>query len=132
LRRGKPSARRNTRARILLLAAEDRADDEVAGPQQWSASAGASEYALDAALIERPRPGAVPRLDERGQATLISLACGNPPEGRTSRTVQLLANELVVPRIVPSISDEAVRRTLKKRTQSGTSVRGAKYASVAA
>src|ERR687897_283435 len=55
--------------------------------------------------------------DERGQATLIALACSNPPEGRTCWTMQLLADELVVRRVVGSISDEAVRRTLKKRAQ---------------
>jgi hypothetical protein len=54
------------------------------------------EHGLEAALNERPRPSAVPKLDERGQATLIALACSNPPEGRTCWTMQLLANELVV------------------------------------
>jgi len=42
-------------------------------------------------------------LDERGQATLIALACSSPPEGRTAWTMQLLANELVVRRVVPAI-----------------------------
>jgi transposase len=76
------------------------------------------EGGLDAALDERPRPGAVPKLDERGQATLIALACSTPPAGRTCWTMQLLANELVVRRVVGAISDEAVRRTLKKTDSS--------------
>lgn len=124
LRRGKTSARRITRARILLLAAEDRTDDEVAGVLHTSRSTVERirrrfvEHGLEAALSERPRPGAVPKLDERGQATLIALACSNPPEGRVNWTMQLLANELMVRRVVPSISDEAVRRTLKKTDSS--------------
>jgi len=119
LRKGKASARRLTRARVLLLAAEDRPDDDVAEVLHSSRSTVERirrrfvEQGLDAALNERPRPGAAPKLDERGQATLIALACSNPPEGRTCRTMQLLANELVVRRVVGSISDEAVRRTLK-------------------
>ena len=124
LRKGKTSARRITRARILLLAAEDRPDDEVAAVLHTSRSTVERirrrfvEHGLEAALSERPRPGAVPKLDERGQATLIALACSNPPEGRVNWTMQLLANELMVRRIVPSISDEAVRRTLKKTDSS--------------
>jgi transposase len=120
VRKGTASARRITRARVLLLAAEDRPDDEVAAVLHTSRSTVERirrrfvEHGLEAALTERPRPGAAPKLDERGQATLIALACSNPPEGRTSWTMQLLADELVVRRVVPAISDEAVRRTLKK------------------
>lgn len=120
VRKGQASARRITRARILLLANDDRTDDEVAAALQTSRSTVERirrrfvERGLDVALSERPRPGAAPKLDERGQATLIALACSNPPDGRAAWTMQLLANELVVRRVVPSISDEAVRRTLKK------------------
>jgi transposase len=124
LRKGKASARLLTRARILLLAAEDRPDEEVASVLHTSRSTVERirrrfvEHGLQAALHERPRPGAVPKLDERGQATLIALACSNPPEGRTCWTMQLLANELVVRQVVGAISDEAVRRTLKKTASS--------------
>lgn len=124
LRKGRASARRLTRARILLLAAEDRPDEEVAAVLHSSRSTVERtrrrfvELGLEAALSERPRPGAVPKLDERGHATLIALACSDPPAGRTCWTMQLLANELVVRRVVGSISDEAVRRTLKKTDSS--------------
>lgn len=124
LRKGKASARRMTRARVLLLAAEDRPDDEVAAVLHTSRSTVERirrrfvELGLEAALSERPRPGASPKLDERGQATLIALACSNPPEGRTTWTMQLLANELVARHVVPAISDEAVRQTLKKTASS--------------
>jgi transposase len=124
VRKGKSSARRITRARILLLGAENRPDDEVAAALHTSRSTVERirrrfvEQGLEAALSERPRPGAVPKLDERGQATLIALACSDPPQGRASWTMQLLADELVVRRVVPTISDEAVRRTLKKTDSS--------------
>ena len=68
-------------------------------------------------LNRRPK-----KLDGQGEAhpvsstgqALIALACGEPPEGRVSWTLQLLADGLVAGAIVESSSDETVRRTLKK------------------
>ena len=57
------------------------------------------------------------RLDGQGEAHLIALACADPPEGRASWTLQLLADGLVEREIVESISPETVRQTLKKPTQ---------------
>ncbi len=54
------------------------------------------------------------KLDGEGEARLIALACGEPPEGRDRWTLQLLADELVRLRVVDSICDQTVRRTLKK------------------
>ena len=65
--KGKAPARRITRARVLLLAAEDRTDDEVAAALHTSRSTVERirrrfvEYGLEAALTERPRPGAAPK-----------------------------------------------------------------------
>ena len=73
------------------------------------------EEGLEAALAERPRPGAEPVLDAHGETVLLALACANPPEGRTAWSMQLLADELVQRGVVGGISDETVRRTLKKR-----------------
>jgi hypothetical protein len=44
----------------------------------------------------------------------VALACSTPPEGRTRWTMQLLANKVVELRVIDTISDETVRRTLKK------------------
>ena len=71
---------------------------------------------LSAALEERPRPGAKSKLDATGEAHLIALACSEAPEGRESWTMQLLAEQLVEMGIVDEISDETVRTTLKKKT----------------
>lgn len=120
LRKGRASARRLTRARVLLLAAEDRPDEEVAAVLRTSRSTVERlrkrfvQEGLEAALSERPRPGAAPVLDTKGTATLLALACSNPPEGRTCWTLQLLADALVERRVVGAISDETVRRALKK------------------
>jgi hypothetical protein len=45
---------------------------------------------------------------------LIALACSSPPEGRDRWTLKLLAERLVTLEVVDSISDQTVRRTLKK------------------
>ena len=69
---------------------------------------------LEAALQERPRPGAQPKLDGKQEALLVALACSAPPEGREHWTMHLLADRLVELEAVESISDETVRRVLKK------------------
>ena len=53
-------------------------------------------------------------LDAKQESLLVALACSEAPEGRDEWTMQLLANKLVELKIVESISDETVRRTLKK------------------
>ena len=123
-RRGKAPARKIAHARVLLLAAEGLTDGEIAAATGRSRSLverTRRRFVLSGfktALWDKPRRGGVPKLDERGRATLIALACANPPEGRTCWTMQLLANELVVRQVVPSISDETVRRELKKTVSS--------------
>lgn len=118
---GVAPARVIRRAHVLLRASEGLADHEVAAAlrvhpttvqrlRRRYASAG-----LDAALYDRPRPGAAPKLDARGEAFLIALACSDPPEGRESWTMQLLADRLVVAGVVEEISDETVRRRLGKK-----------------
>jgi hypothetical protein len=53
-------------------------------------------------------------LDAHGEAVLLALACANPPAGHTAWSMQLLADELVERGVVGGISDETVRRVLKK------------------
>jgi transposase len=119
-RKGKAKARVMTRARILLLASEDRKDKEVARALQVSPATikatrkRFNEQGLEAALSEKPRPGAVPKLDTKQEAVLIALACSDPPGKREDWTMQLLADRLVELEVVDSISDETVRRQLKK------------------
>jgi transposase len=76
------------------------------------------EDGLEAALSERPRPGGQRKLAGTQEAFLIALACSTPPEGRTCWTMQLLADRLVELQVVEAISDETVRRTLKKTSSS--------------
>jgi transposase len=107
-----------------LLVAEGHPDEQIAATLHTGLSTVARtrqrwvEGGLDGALHERPRPGRVPRLDERANAHLVALACTDPPEGRSTWTMQLLADELVLLEVVESVCDETVRRALKKTTSS--------------
>lgn len=78
---------------------------------------------MEAALVDRPRPGAAPLLDGKAEATLVALACTTPPGERATWTMQLLADRLVALAVVDGISDETVRRTLKKTTSNPGSAR---------
>lgn len=124
LKKGEAKARMLIRARILLLSAEGKTDRWIAdalkvNPQTVrNIRKRFAEEGLEAALQERPRPGARPKLDGKQEAFLIALACSEPPEGREHWTMQLLADRLVELGIVASISDETVRRVLKKTTSS--------------
>ena len=73
---------------------------------------------LDAALArqKQAQPSRPPKLDGRGEARLIALARSTPPEGQDRWTLKLLAGRLVELEVVDSISDQTVRRTLKKTT----------------
>jgi transposase len=123
-RKGKASARVVRRAQTLLLADEGRTDAEIAAALHSGLTTVARtrqrsvEESLAAALAERPRPGAAPKLSPKQQAFTVALACTKPPEGRLRWTMQLLADRLVELEVIPDISDEAVRRLLKKTSSS--------------
>jgi len=135
IRKGTEKARKLTRARILLLSSEGKTDPFIADALGVSIQTVRNirkrfaQEGLESALNDRPRPGAQPKLDARGEAFLIALACSDPPQGREHWTMQLLADKLVELGIVESISDETVRRVLKKtvsnpgRRSSGVSPR---------
>jgi transposase len=120
LNNGITPARTLTRARILLAADEHKPDAAIAEalhvhpatvertPRRFV------EGPATRALHEKPRPGGRPKLDPKQEAFLIALACSNAPSGRGHWTMQLLADRLVALGVVENISDETVRRVLKK------------------
>lgn len=63
------------------------------------------------------KPPGKPRtkvLDGEQEAKVIALRLGAPPKGFANWSLRLLADRVVALEIVPSISHETVRRTLKK------------------
>jgi transposase len=124
IKSGEHSARKINRARILLLADEDKRDREIAEALHTSVSTVQRtrqrfvEGNLGRALNEDPRPGGQKKLDGKGEAVLLALSRSEPPAGRKKWTMQLLADRLVELKMVDSISDETVRRELKKSVSS--------------
>jgi transposase len=128
---GKAAARKLAHARVLLHA--DAAPGGPAWTDERIAEAVAVgratverlrqrfvEHGLEAALGRKPqdRPSRPRTLDGRAEARLIALACSAPPSGRTEWTLQLLADKLVELKVVATVSDETVRRALKKTRSS--------------
>ena len=124
VRQGTALTRVVRRAHTLLLASEGAPDHQIASALHVHRTSVQRtrrrfcEAGVDGALYEAPRPGAEPRLDGKGEAFLVALACTDPPQGREHWSMQLLANQLVELGLVETISDETVRRTLKKTRRS--------------
>ena len=122
--KGKVGARQVRRAHILLLASEGRTDMQIVAALHVGLATVERtrrrfvEEGLTAAMAEKPRPGAQRKLDARQEAFLVALACSDPPEGRTTWTMQLLAERLVALGVVEALSDETVRRRLKESRSS--------------
>jgi transposase len=119
-RKGKTAARRLKRAQILLAAADGSTDATIAATVRSSVTTVERTRkrfvtgGLDWALSEAPRPGAQRKLAGKQEAYLVALACSEPPAGRAHWTMQLLADRLVELQVTDGISDETVRRLLKK------------------
>lgn len=148
VRRGKAAALVLTRARILLKA--DRADGGPGWDDRRIAEAldvgertvgrvrrRFVERGFEDCLRRKPqdKPSRERKLDGAAEARLIAVACSKAPDGRAEWTMQLLADRLVELAVVESVSDETVRRTLKKmrssrgRRSSGASPRGRRASS---
>jgi transposase len=124
---GKRSARALTRARILLKA------DQADGGPAWDDARIAEALGCGHRTVERARerfvergleealthkaqdhPSRPRKFDGAAEARLIALACSQPPDGRARWTMKLLADRLVELEVFESVSDETVRRVLKK------------------
>ena len=130
VRAGEHSARVITHAHILLKS--DAGGDGPAWGDEAIAAAldcgirtvarvrkAFAEGGLEAAVHRKKPTGRQYRkLDGAQEARLVALACSPAPEGRGRWTLKLLADRLIELQVVDAISDETVRRTLKKTTSS--------------
>lgn len=120
---GRHSARSLTRARILLLVAQGRQDKDIQEILNISAvSIGNTTKRFQTerlgALKERPRCGGPVKLTGEVCARITAIASTKPPEGYGSWSLQMIAERTVEMGILESVSDESVRRVLKKTTSS--------------
>jgi len=117
---GPLTRRQRNRAQILLRADAGETDEEIADEVGVSVGTVANvrrRFAtggLDAALHDKPRPGAKPLLDGKAEAIVIATACSPVPEGRATWTARMLANRLVELQVVESVSEDTILRVLKK------------------
>ena len=124
VRAGKGSVWVTIRARILLKTDEGWSAPQVA--QALDVAEGTvfrikrrfAEEGLEGVLKDRPQAQRYRKLDDRGEAHLIALACSEPPEGHEHWTLRLLAGKVVELGLAPSMSHEGVRQRLKKTPSS--------------
>jgi plasmid stability protein len=121
----KHSIRERVRARILLAADEQQEvvlNDEAIGAQvrtslptiarvrQRFAAGG-----LTAALYHKEQAKRrARRVDGAGEAHLLALVCGTPPEGHKQWTLRLLTDQYIEVGYTDQISHETIRQVLKK------------------
>jgi len=103
---GKSSARKLTRARILL-----KADTATVERTRRDFVEKSLETALNGSELTPRNPI---KVDGKVEAHLVALACSSPPEGHSYWTLKLLADGLVQAGVIDSISHEKVRQVLKK------------------
>lgn len=118
IRMGRQSARIIRRAQMLLWSDQGKTDLEIAGLVNVTPLTVAEtrrRWVTEHRLADQPRPGGQKRLDGKQEAFLVALTCSDAPQGHETWTMQLLADKLVELKVVERISDETVRRTLKKR-----------------
>lgn len=123
------SRQRIRRANILLAVDED-------GPN-WSDAQVSEAYHCSCTTVKNVRSrfvkegfeaalngncpsnsGRPKALDGRQEAAIIALRLGEPPEGRSSWTLRLLAEKAVELEYVESVCHETIRTTLKKALNS--------------
>ena len=125
VRKLRGSSQKVRRAQVLLKA-------DAAGPA-WTDERIAEAYGCRTRTIEklrerfvregfeqtlhgkrRDKPATPNLLDGKQEAQVIALRLGPPPKGYANWTLRLLARKLVELEVVPAISHETVRSTLKK------------------
>ena len=127
LRSGVSPAREQARARALLLTDYvhgHHTDEQVAQAVMLSSQTVIRirrrylNGGLNLALHDKPRPGVPPKITGDVEAKLVTLACSNPPDGRSRWTLRLLANQMIELGYIDSISYVTVRDRLKKTCSS--------------
>ena len=123
-RSNKRSSLERRRARILLASAEGHSDaliarrlgvhvNTVINTRTRFAARGTRSVRRAEQTKRKARA-----LDGQAEAHLIALVCAEPPAGRKTWTMDLLAGRLIQARVVDSVTGETVRQTLKKMNSS--------------
>jgi transposase len=117
IHRGTTKARTITRARILLLAAEEKTDNTICNALSivrsvvYDARKHYVEGGLKRALYDLPRPGKKRTLTGSQEAEVIAIACSKAPKGYVRWTLDLLTEE-VKDKLKVSIGRTAIWKVL--------------------
>ena len=120
LKKGTHKSRKITRARSLLAmgagkgAAAVQAEVGISVSQYHRLKGRYLAGALVQALEERPRSGQPPKVTPTLEAQITSLACSKLPAGASSWMLSLLNQTLVSLDYGPAVSNETIRKVLKK------------------
>ena len=123
-RQGPLTLRQRNRVDVRLRAADGDTDADIAGALGIATNTVArirqrfAAGGLDAAVSEKTRCGAPPKLDGKQEALIIALACSPAPEGETRWTLRRLTERVVGLEIAQAVSRETIRRLLKKTSSS--------------
>lgn len=121
IRKGKENARVIGRARILVKLNDNISiktishDVLVCEKTVKRIRARYVEGGIKRALYDLPRPGQPCKLNQKAEAHLVLLACGEPPKGRERWTLELLQKQMMKDKKVDSISDVCILRYLTNR-----------------
>jgi putative transposase len=126
LKKGRHSARKLKRARVLLLLSEGASAREIVAKADVGLS---SIYQIrnrylevgkdvSQAIAEKPRSGQPPKLTDSLKAHITAIACSEAPAGRDHWSLKMIVNKVVELGYVAHISTEAIRKYLKKSSSS--------------
>lgn len=120
VKKGRKSARELTKARILLLANQQKGDTEIAETLDvgrntvWRIKKKYRNEGLQSTLTEKPRSGQPKKYTDKHEAEIIAQACTESPDGRKRWTLTLLTEEMRKKEGFETINKESIRLILKK------------------
>lgn len=125
VKKGKGGAFKIRRAQILLHSDVNNSGASAARIAKMLHCREATVYEARKQLVEngfegilerkkRETPAIPPLFDGKAEARLITLACSEPPEGRSRWTLQLLSDRVVELEIVPHCTANTIHEVLKK------------------
>jgi putative transposase len=113
--KGQKNAREITRARILLLANQQKGDTKIARTllidrsTAWRIRKKYLKEYLKSTLLDKPRSGQPEKYTERHATEIIAQACTKPPAVRKRWTLALLTEELRKKEGFETINKESIR-----------------------
>ena len=117
---GRTSARKLTRAHVLLLINDGKTEMEIKDILRISRATVSNikkryrEKGLPYALTEKSRSGQPKKYTEKHEAEIIAQACTKPPNGSKRWTLTLLTEEMEKKEGFETINRESIRLILKK------------------